>query len=51
MKRKSFIKSSLALGIVDLDRRLVEIRMFKYLWSRDDIAWIDNLEKFTSIII
>ena len=38
-------------SIVDFDQRKVQVRMYKYLWNRDELNSIDDLEPFTNIII
>ena len=33
-------------SIVDIDSRHVHVKMYKYLWSRDDLKTIANLQPF-----
>ncbi len=36
-------------SIVDIDSRNVSVKMFKFLWSRDDLNTIGNLEPFATV--
>lgn len=36
-------------SIVDIDRQSVHVKMYKYLWNRDDLNIIDNLNPFKSL--
>jgi len=36
-------------SIVDIDSRNVSVKMFKFLWSRDDLNMIDSLKPFTTV--
>jgi len=36
-------------SIMDIDSRNVAVKMFKFLWSRDDLNNIDNLAPFTTV--
>jgi len=36
-------------SIVDIDSRNISVKMFKFLWSRDDLKTIPNLMSFTTV--
>jgi len=36
-------------SMVDIDRRNVRIKMYNYLWSRDDLKTIDQLNPFQNL--